>query len=283
MTYYTQNRLITAEDYQIGHSTISTRNCKSKICKQSIFRIIKDILICVIPQENTQKTNLFGSDGILFRQYYDNKKQFLFETRTDIEGVIVNDISPILGSQKTKDFYFDNITQVPYTDLGIEWVQVSQDTNILYRLFQNQSLIKQVLGRFTTSILSFSKNNSPVKFRAPDGMHFDKDGELATGAAVGAGTATYKWVKIVSVYEDGTENTTDGLGPVIINDYIPNGSLIMEIRPFVSANVSNDVKSQIVDQIFAYKAFGLRYDRDAMAWKIILEENLDVVNPFPNR
>jgi hypothetical protein len=279
MTYYTQNRLITAEDYQIGPLTISQEIVKAK----SVNRVSSGLSRYFDLRDSTgkySKTNLFGSDGILFRQYYDNKKQFSFETRTDIEGVIVNDISPILGSQKTKDFYFDNITQVPYTDLGIEWVQVSQDTNIFTGYFQNQSLIKQVLGRFTTSILSLVKTNSHVKFRAPDGMHFDKDGELATGAAVGAGTATYKWVKIVSVYEDGTENTLDDLGPVIINDYIPNGSLIMEIRPFVSANVSNDVKSQIVDQIFAYKAFGLRYDRDAMAWKIILEENLDVVNTF---
>ena len=279
MTYYTQNRLVTAEDYQIGPLSISQEIVKAK----SVNRISSGLSRYFDLRDATgkySKTNLYGSDGILFREYYNNRKEFTFETRSDIESVINNEIYEILSSQKTKDFYFDNITQVPYTDLGIEWTQVTKDTNFYTGYFVNQSLIKQVLGTYTTSVLSLIRANSHVKFRAPDGFCFGKDGELQAGEAKGVGTTSYKWVKVMSVYEDGTENTDDGDGPVILNDYIPNGALISEIRPFVTSSVDNDLKNQIVDQIFNYKAFGLRYSRDLMQWKIVYEDNMDVVNPF---
>ena len=279
MNYYTQNRLITAEDYQIGPLTISQEIIKAK----SVNRISSGLSRYFDLRDATgkySKTNLFGSDGILYRQYYDNRVQFSFETKTDIEGAILNVINPILSSQKTKDFYFDNITQVPYTDLGIEWAEISNDTNIHTGYFQNQSQIRQVLGRYTTSVLNLIKDNSQVKFRAPEGKHFAKDGTLADGPADSIGTVEYKWVKIVSVNGDGTVDRVDGKGPVIINDYIPQGSLIAEIRPFVSQIMNADVETQIIDQIFSYKAFGLRYDRNAMQWKVILEENLNVIGDF---
>ena len=49
---------------------------------------------------------------------------------------------------------------------------------------------------------------------------------------------------------------------------------------FISKILNDDLKIQIIDQIFAYKAFGLRYDRDSTRWFLVLEDDMDVVNTF---
>jgi hypothetical protein len=279
MTYYTQNRLITAEDYQIGPLTISQEIVKAK----SINRISSGLSRYFDLRDATGKysqTNLFGSDGIIYREYYNNKVTFTYETRTDVEGIILNTVNQILGSSKTSNYYFEKIAQVPYTDLEISWNEVSHDTNMYTGYLQNSSAIKQVVGSFTTSVLRLIKNGSQIKFKAPDGFHFDKEGELVAGASTKIGDEDYKYVKVVSVFGDGTKNTDDDLGPLILNDYIPTGALMAEIRPAISQIVNNDTKTEIIDQIFANKAFGLRYDLNTMQWKVIIEDNINVTSQF---
>ena len=279
MTYYTQNRLITAEDYQIGPLSISQEIVKSK----SINRISSGLsryFDLIDATGKYSKTNLFGSDGILYREYYTSKQQFSFETKTDVEGVILNVINPILSSQKTKDFYFDNTIQVPYTDLGVEWQNVTSDTNMYTGYFQNQNQIKQLLGDFTTGILRLIKADANIKFKAPHGYHFGEDGHLKAGQSHHIGDTDYKWVKAIYVHEEGTDLFDDGSGPVVINDFIPSGALVSEIRPYVSKIINDDLKIQIIDQLFAYKAFALRYDNLNQRWALVLEDDMDVVNPF---
>ncbi len=279
MTYYTQNRLITAEDYQIGPLTVSQEIVKAK----SVNRVSSGLSRYFDLRDATgkySKTNLFGNDGILYREYYHSKAQFSFDTRTDVEGVILNTINPALASQKTKDFYFDNIPKVSFEDLGIQWTEVTSDINMFTGFFENQSLIKMVLGSYTTGVMSLAKINAHIKFIAPEGKHFAPDGSLQDGPADRLGTTSYKWAKIISVYEEGIELTEDGKGPVILNDYIPTGALLTEVRPFMSKIIDDDLKIQIIDQIFAYKAFGLRFDRDLARWMLVLEDDMDVVTPF---
>lgn len=279
MTYYTQNRLVTAEDYQIGPLTISQEIVKAK----SINRVSSGLSRYFDLRDSTgkySKTNLFGSDGIIYREYYNNKVTFTFETRTDIEGVIANTVNKILESQKTSNFYFDKISQVPYDDLEISWNNSSSETNMYTGFLQNSSNIRQIVGSFTTSILRLIKNGSQIKFKAPNGYHFNNKNEIVAGESKAIGDHDYKFVKVVSVYGDGTRETDDNLGPLMINDYVPTGALMAEIRPAISQIVDDDTTIELIDQIFANKAFGLRYDINAMQWKIIHEDNLNVVSPF---
>jgi hypothetical protein len=44
--------------------------------------------------------------------------------------------------------------------------------------------------------------------------------------------------------------------------------------------IVEDTLSQMVDQIFSYKTFGLRYDPETTNWKVITNTNLDTVNTF---
>ena len=102
--YYTQNRMITAEDYQIAPLTSSQEIIKVK----SVNRVSSGIsryLDLVDATGRYSKTNLFATDGILTREYLDTKEGFDFVTKTDIEGVIANIIESYLNNRKVKNYY----------------------------------------------------------------------------------------------------------------------------------------------------------------------------------
>ncbi len=76
-TYYTQNRLITGEDYNIGPLGVSQDIVKVKSVNRTASGISRyyDILDAT---GKYSKTNMFGTDGVLYREYLDEKSTFKF-------------------------------------------------------------------------------------------------------------------------------------------------------------------------------------------------------------
>ena len=279
MSYYTQNRLITAEDYQIGPLLSNNQIIKAK----SINRISSGVSRYFDLTDATgaySKTNVYGTDGILYQESFVDKISFNYRNLTEIENVLYNIIDPLLKTQKIKNYYYANVTRIPYVDQGIKWVSVTNNPNLNTGYLENEANIKQVIGQSTTSILQFIKINTHIKFYAPVGYYFNANRELVPGDANVPNSTTYFWVKVVGTFNDGTELNEDGSGPIYFNDSIPTGALLGEIRPFLSKAISDDVKTEMIDQITANKLFGLRYDRVLDQWSIVLEEDLNLDKPF---
>ena len=108
------------------------------------------------------------------------------------------------------------------------------------------------------------------------------NGEL-TSDATAKGASSYKWVKVISVDGSGTSvNSTTGAGPIVFNEILPANSILEEVKPRLVKDITADVRSQIIDQVFAYKTFGLRYDQVNRIWRVIINENLNVNDVFSN-
>ena len=277
-TYYTQNRLITGEDYNIGPLTVSQDIVKVR----SVNRTSSGISRYFDLTDATGKystTNLFGKDGALYKEYLSLKAGFSFESLTDVEGVIANIVEDILSNTKLRNYYYDSFPKLLVEDLGSVWTQVSTLTNQTTGYFLNPNGVTVKVGAFTGSNNKFIKVNSLLKFEAPAGFHF-LDGELVSGAPDFRGGTTYKWTKVVSVYEDGTDIKEDGTGPIVLNDVIPSDAKLVEIRTALPKAMTSDVQAQVINQIFAYQTFGLRYSQGQGEWRLITENNLDVVNAF---
>ena len=277
-TYYTQNRLITAEDYNIGPLTVSQDIIKAK----SVNRISSGISRYFDLTDATGKystTNLFGKDGALYKEYLSLQAGFSFETLTDVEGVIANTVQSILENTKLRNYYYDSFPKLLVQDLGSSWTQVSTLTNQTTGYFTNPNGVNVKVGAFTGSNNKFIKVNSLLKFEAPAGFHF-LDGKLETGAPDFRGGSTYKWTKVISVVDDGTQIQENGNGPIVLNDTIPSNANLIEIRTALPKAMTNDVQAQVINQIFAYQTFGLRYSQSQGEWRLITENNLDVVNDF---
>ena len=279
-TYYTQNRLVTGEDYNIGPLAISQDIIKTKSSNRissgiSRFFDLKDA------SGKYSNTSLFADDGIIYKEEYVEKQSFTFATQTDIEGVIYNTIEGILGSTNAQNFYLANYPKIIVSDLNATWNQSSTSTNQSLGLLQDIDSNPYSLGTFTANSLRLLEPGAMLKFVAPAGKHFMPDGTLMTDTAADhLGMSTYKWCKVISVSGNGTVINEDGDAPVSLNDVIPTGAILEQVIPNFSKVLINDIKTQLIDQTFEYKDFALRYDQYDRQWKIVLAENINTLNKF---
>jgi hypothetical protein len=280
-TYYTQNRLITGEDYNVGPLGIDTNIIKTKAVNRTSSGISRyyDLRDATGKYSNT---NMFGSDGSFYREEITGLESFEFSTRTDIEAAVNNIVLPIIKSSKIKNFYYTKFSRNDsVSTLNITWTQVTNATNQTTGYFINEYDFPISVSSYTQGLMKYVEPGALLKFIAPDGYCFDKDNNLKLGFPSVLGDKNYIWTKVISVDEDGTviDNVT-GLGPVVFNDLVPDGVKLVQIIPILVNTIVDDVVTQIVDQAFSYKTFGLRYDVNSRMWKVIVNNNLDVTSEF---
>jgi hypothetical protein len=138
-----------------------------------------------------------------------------------------------------------------------------------------------VIGDFATSNMKFAKTGALVKFTSPDTRRF-LNGKLVTSTT--DNSEDRAWAKIGAVVLDGANggigNLESGVGPVTLNDIIPQGSVVNAIIPNFTTSFSEDLESDLIDRIEAYEEFGLRYDVDTETWKVITATNLSTSSVF---
>ena len=282
-TYYTQNRLITGEDYNIGPLAISQDIIKTKSSNRissgiSRFFDLKDA------SGKYSNTSLFADDGVIYKEEFIERQTFTFATQTDIEGVIYNTIEGILGNINTQNFYLSKYPKIIVSDLNASWYQpdetVNSSTNQAIGLFRDIDNNAYTVGSFTANSLRLVEAGTMLKFVAPEGKHFMPDGSLMDDNGDHLGKSTYKWCKVISVAGDGTTIDEDGIPPIRLNDTIASGALLEQIIPNFAKTLINDVKVEFIDQTFEYKDFALRYDQYDRQWKLILAENINTLNNF---
>jgi len=102
-SYYTQNRMVNGEDYNIFPITSTNEIIKIKATNRTSSGISR-YLDVVDPTAKYSSTNIFGTDGILFREYFSNTFDFEFANEMDILRTIRDKIEPILRDVGSKHY-----------------------------------------------------------------------------------------------------------------------------------------------------------------------------------
>lgn len=277
-TYYTQNRLITGEDYNIGPLRVSQDIIKTKSVNRTASGISRYFDL-IDATGNYSKTNLFGDDGILYREFEEKKVEFRFTTRSDIEQIIEKQITGIIQDSNVRNFYLDQFPEQEFTEFDIVWKKITSDTNRSTGMLKdrNTNNVFQV-SSFTSGPLRFIEPGALVKFTAPLGKVFNSKNHLVPKSNRN-GTKTYIWTKVISVQNDGT-GIINGIGPIVFNTEIPDGALLSSAKVKFNREISDSIKNQIIDQIFSFRTFGLRYDIQLRSWRVIVDDNLDLFGNF---
>ena len=286
-TFYTQNRMITAEDYNVAPLGISQEIVKVK----SVNRNASGISRYFDLKDTTGKyssTNLYANDGVIYKQTKDLRTSFDCITQTDIESAITNVIEPIIRDRKIQNYYLANFTKILTSDLGASWVSSTADTNRTTGYFtqqpeaSNPNAFAYPVNTFTANNLRFVEPGTLLKFVAPQGYHFmtNKKNILMAGQSNHPGAVDYLWTKVISVSGNGTIIADNGLGPIVLNDIIPTDAILQEVKPKLANVIIDAVKTQIIDQAFATNTFGLRYDVETRTWRLITNQNIDTVSTF---
>jgi hypothetical protein len=287
-TYYTQNRMITGEDYNISPLSVSQEVVKVKAVNRSASGISRYFDL-VDPTGKYSKTNLFADDGVLYREEFSDSFRFSYATRTDIEAIIYNQLTEYLKSTSLRDYYYTKFIAIATDSLNVSFYNKTTDINQCTGYIGGTApdpTTPYKVGTFSTTLLRFVTIGALVKFVAPTGKYFDKsnNNKIETGNATVKNASRYIWTKVISVAGDGTNNGTgvliDGSGTIIFNDIVPSGALLAEIIPAWRTTFDTNTVSTMIDLIFANKPFGLRYDVEDRNWKIIFEVNLNTSADF---
>ena len=285
-TYYTQNRMITAEDYNISPLSVSTQVAKVKAVNRTSSGISRYFDL-VDPTGKYSSTKLFADDGVIYQDVFTSQVKFSYKTKTDIEGIIYNTVFDILKKTDLRNFYYSKFIKYVTTSLNVSWKNVTTDSNTCTGHVRdtNSSTIYKV-GSFTTTDLKYFTAGALVKFVAPSGFYFntlDKN-KLVYNTNSSYGLVSELWAEVQGVVDNGTASgdgiLATGFGPITLNRIVPTGAEITQIIPKWRKTIDSSVITTMIDLIFSNKPFGLRYNATTQVWEIIFESNLAPVSPF---
>jgi hypothetical protein len=291
-TYYTQNRMITGEDYNISPLSASTQVAKIKSLNRTSSGISRYFDLSD-PTGKYSSTTLFSDDGILYKEEFENSFRFSYQNKTDIEGIIINDVIDTIKNIDLRNFYYEKFLNF-VSGLDAVWYNITSDTGFStgYLASATGSSIYK-LGSYTSTDLKYVKPGALIRFTAPTGWYFNTldNNNLVFGSETANGAAKSLWAEVVGVVDDGTAAGTGtlstGFGPITLNRTIPSLSsnsgihpLITQVIPRWRTVIDSSTITTMIDLIFSNKPFGLRYDAETQQWKIIFEFNLDSKNAF---
>lgn len=287
--YYTQNRMITGEDYNLAPLASSQDVLKVKSINRTSSGISRNFDI-IDASGKYSSIQVFGDDGYLYKDEGERVLSFKFTSRIDIINFIRRNIEKTFTDTDVYNFYLTKYDKILFTDVATVWKTVTSSTNEYTGYFENltDSTILRV-GTYTTNNLKYVEPNALIKFVPPTGFAFKK-GIIVTANSNDPEQYSYVWTKVVSVSGDGTNAgrgiLPSGKGPVTFNDPIPfdpDGDffpVVSRIVPRFVNDLPTALESEIVNLIFQNFNLGLRYDLTDSTWKIIQSSNLNLVNSF---
>jgi len=276
--YYSQNRMITAEDYQVVPLSASQEIIKVKSVNRTASGISRAKEI-IDPTGAYSNVSVFADDGILYREEKTNQFTFTFTNKNTILSTINTLLEAKLKNPYSRHFYYLKYGVKDLSSLSATWNSSTTGTNTNTGYFKGTGAL--VTGSYATSNLKYATVGALVKFTSPDTREF------LNNTLVTAGTDNAEdrmWAKIGAVEGDGANggigNLESGAGPITLNNIIPNGSILSKIFPQFVTTFSSTLKNDLIDRIEAYETFGLRYDVDNTVWKVITSENVSSSSVF---
>jgi hypothetical protein len=284
--FYSQNRMVNGEDYNIVPYTTYADIVKVKSVNRyssgiSRFLDIND------PTGKYSSTNLFASDGSFYQNSTLKTNTFTFGNRNDVLRIISNVIQPLLNDKSTKHFYYANYNLIATT--GIQWIRKTDDVTTCTGLMAQtiSSTAYQKVGVYSSTNLRYCLVNSLIKFQAPAGQYFDSSNSLIIGNPILPTDKTVIWATIQSQIGDGSNLVYIAgreIGGITLSTTIPSGALITGVYAPFSIEFSNSFISTMATYITNNVEFAVRYDYTQTVvsdpWKIIPINSVDRTSNF---
>lgn len=308
--YYTQNRMITGEDYNILPFTSFNNIIKAKAVNRSSSGISR-YLDVVDATGKYSSTNIFAEDGIIYKENYNDTVTFQFTSTTEINFIIQNLIKPLISSISTRHLFYDTATR--FTIEGATQFPSAMIAGNAYKIislgstdFTSYGALSNTVGTVfvaTTpgagdgsvkrvanwNVTSVSGNRSTgtfsspnytyltlgalIKFTAPTGKYFDAQNRLQIGTVSTEFQKTTIWASVISY-------PTPGSGSAILSTYVPSDAIVDSVIPVFGIDWSDSLTNDIKNNILSYKTFGLRYSLTNKEWVIIDLPNLNATGEF---
>ena len=262
--YYTQDRMVNGEDYNIfplqSSLALKVKAINRTYSGQSRYIDIND------PTGTYQDLNVFATDGILYEESDINAQEVLINVGTPNAVYVLDNLQPMLdggdnfagAALELRDFYYKNFAR--YTAPLLYWKRVTAGTGSSTGSFDisNQA---QRLGSLAA---------------AGSGEQYITAGSLVK---LSNSSNVSAWTSVIGVVGDGTgiNNTgvlSSGLGAVTLASVPDDLSTVISIcAPFETTLTSAEV-SAIALAMDVKQTFGIGYDQLSQSWYVISNTNL---------
>lgn len=292
--YYTQDRMVNGEDYNLFPYTQYSSILKSKALNRASIGTSRYLDLV----DNTGKyssTNTFGSDGALWQQEIAPTVLFTWINRNDIADTITNQVQPQLAESTMQQFYYANFPRETVNTgatAGFTWQQSTTLANETTGFFRNATFSVNYpngspipVGPTTSTVFKYVVVGSLIKFTAPAGYYFDINNKLQPGTATAENEKNYIWASPQAIEgtgdNNGLGNLTNGQGPVTLNNFVPTGAIVDSIIPLFVTDLPLSLETAMAEQILLFRNFGIGYDNDGTitgspyTWYLITSTNLD--------
>lgn len=278
--YYTQNRMITGEDYNILPYTSFGNVIKVKSINRTSSGLSR-FLDVVDSTGKYSSTNIFAEDGVLYRDNFVRTFRFASTIAADVVQIINQQVIEKVASKELLHFYYANYPK--FVINGFTWTLSSVGSNEATGYFLLNAAPAQIGGAVRTNA-RYLRKGAIVKFRAKPGFYFDANNNMIPGVPTTMNDRAYIYATITEVFGDGTNNGIgnfdNGLGPVSLNVKVPVGAIIDTIYPVFKNAFTSFFTDQIVGLVQSFANFGITYNIDFQSWEVIKEENLNTANTF---
>lgn len=284
--YYIQNRMITAEDYNIAPLTISSEILKVKSTNRISSGVSKYFELSDVSSKYS-KTNIFATDGILYKTDKEYNFEFSFTSRNEIVEAVKSQLSAVMALPNFTTFYLDHYSRLDISAFSLSWHQTNKTTN------QSRGYFNSVNGPVTigssgSTLLSFIVPSALIKFAPPAGKYFLPNGVITS--VQDDSTVSYKWVQVANVAGDGANhgigNLSDGTGPVTLTGNVTgsgqllDSSIPVSVIPVFQNILSYSLETEIINLSLTKRNFGISFDSITREWYIITNSNINLVDPF---
>jgi len=281
--YYTQNRMVSAQDYNVFPFSKSSNIQKLKAVNKthaghSRYIDIND------PTGTVQNIDLYGDDGYLYKEYNTSSSTTTISPNNTANNFVETAIPELLKNQGLNNFLYETARKkwVDYKNnsfdlesLDITWrpLPVSDEGATGYMTETTSVTSGGSESVLTNTYLTFKQiqENNFIKWVNPNDV------------------ADYKWVRITREENAGllTSGLSTAVGPWTLSASIPTGWKAHEVIVTLRKKLQGTEISAVQSQIENKKTFGLGYAPTfinsnllADSWFIIENENLDKTSPY---
>jgi len=308
--YYTQNRMITGEDYNILPFTKFNSILKIKSTNRSSSGISRYLDSLDITGKYSS-TNIFAEDGILYRNESIDSVDFVPRVAGDLVGQLnetLNNQLLIDNFEAFSQFIYAKFRRFTTQDVDVNgslfdsaWQQMTVSTNQSTGFFTLSStyintinpstgvqrantlaLPALKIGTASSNSFKYIKTGSIIKFRASSNLgaiprYFNESNEIRDGFPSQSGDKLFIYATVVNVLGDGTGEgvlTVADSGPITLSSFVPTGAYVEEIVPKIYNAIPQNVLRSAITLVNSKKNFGLRFDQITEKWAIIQPQDL---------
>jgi hypothetical protein len=292
--YYTQNRMITGEDYNILPFSLFNSVVKVKAVNRTSSGVSRFLDVLDVTGKYSS-TNIFCNDGFIYRDDRASEAfNFTFETISDVSAIIYNQIRPILSTQKLKHFLYNTTPRYGLANISgdaLYWSSLDNITNAgTGQIADSAGTVQSVgYGQSSSGNRNLITIGSMIKFVAPSGKFFTAQNTLKTGVPQYQNEKTYIYAAVQRIANTDT---------ITINQHVPTGAVVESVVPMLANDFAreNDTShqldtdstragievtaSRISAKIRSYVSFGIRYDLPTQTFRFIDSTNINSISTF---